>query len=260
LGSRETDITDEHILLGYKPLILGSGIDLGEGEVQIQVRQDATILAEMIIKKVGELLGLFLYEGVQADLKLSSTWRRVLIEWRENMKNKGSSNIELDRSLYKQVIAAYYIPRAISIIAVRKHASYNEFPTDLHGPYGEESYVSSLRIGGCACAQVMETKSIKLYSMSLGQLEMVYNKGKNHMRDWRNGDHPHIEGAISYKILDVQGYEDAGLHRVFAYRIVEDHSFNSANAELAHCHREYIQWRLKNRIPTKYVLRSPANR
>lgn len=259
VGDEETDITDEHILLGYKPLIFGSSIDLGNDNVELKIRQNETVQAEITVRRVEGLPGLFLYMGVRAELNMSSILQRSFIQWREKLKEKGPSNIDLDRSLYKQVIAAYIIPRAISLIAVRKQELYNDFPTDLHGSFGENRYASSLRIGGMACGQVMESKSIKLYSMSLDQLNMVYKKGENHMRDWRAEDPTDIEGAISYKELVVDDYKDIGLHRIFTYRIVEERNFNAENAELAHCHREYIQWRSKKKIPTEYVLRSPVS-
>jgi len=185
VGKNEIDITEEHILLGYKPLIIGSGMDFGNEDVKLEIRQDATVLAEIIVNKVEGLHGLFIYEGSNAELHMSSAWRRSVFHWREKLKDKGPSNIDLDGSLYKQVIASYIIPRAISLITVRKQELYNDFPTDLHGPFGENSYASSLRIGGRACEQVMETKSIKLYSMSLDQLNAMYKKGANHMRDQR---------------------------------------------------------------------------
>jgi len=265
VGTEEQDITKHHVLLGYKPLIFGSSLDLGAEMIQLEVRQEGAVLAKLGLNRIENTCGLFLYEGVSAKLNLSGKWRQFFLEQRERLKDKGPSNIDLSRSLFKQVVAAYCIPRSIPLMMVKKIGSVNIFPTDLHGGYGENSYTSSLRIDGKACAQLMEAEQILLCSMSLDRCKDVYNMGRNHMgemrpiEEWPNlvetefGTIP--KGTIALKELKIVDHKDMGIHRVFSYNVKKEKTLAHNEAELAHCHREYIQWRLKNKFVSEYLLR-----
>ena len=124
----------------------------------------------------------YLLRGVFGDHHFLPGLTKRLLNLRERIKKRKASNIDLDANLYEQVRLTYAVPRNISVISLGRDSLYNMFPTDLHGPVSEKHYISSLRIGGKANAQVETLKQLAISMVQSDFYEQAYELGRNHMR------------------------------------------------------------------------------
>lgn len=274
------DVTTSHILLGYKPLLIGiisettSPIyETFSSSTQITLHFSTQILpikniARLTLKKLTERKfterSLFIYEGKHGQHTFLSGAHKLTNILYERFIRKGANNINLQNNLCKQVAIAYSIPRIISIITVGKNNLYNVFPTDLHGAIDSENYVSSLRPDGKACKQVEETKKIVVANVESSYCAGAYVLGKNHMRDFQEIDastlmpdrsdlfnYPLLKETISYKEMELTGYFDAGIHRILFYKIVNEKIISKDASTLSHVHKYYVAWRTKKGLSTE---------
>lgn len=277
-GKECGDVTTSHVLLGYKPLVVGlpatptleanPTIKLSLRFLNTRSRSEEVaflILRKSVVKTSGTQKVIF-YEGTAGAHKFIAPWRQSLNRWYSKYEQKPVDNVTLDSNLYDQVRIAYAIPRSICLITVHDGNRINTFPTDLHGRVGEDLYVSSLRKDGRACSQVMEHKRVLLTEMDLSQYREVYALGKNHMREMQAQDtsaepnrsctfhFPIPAGAGTYLELEAMDHHDIGIHRLLLYRIVNLETV-AAVKPLAHMHRFAIQWRLNHGLVTNVLLR-----
>jgi hypothetical protein len=144
----------------------------------------------------------------------------------------------------------------------------NMFPTDLHGSFHNDYYVTSLRIEGKACAQVGATGKIVLSEVPPVSNKKVYALGKNHMKELSSKETFDISSASSqtYKFplpKDVMGYReleivthlDVGIHRIFLFRAKNRVSLQEGSS-LSHIHSYYAQWKKNNSGIVEVVPRS----
>jgi hypothetical protein len=204
--SRSLDVTHRHVFLGYCPLILAIPYEPDEEfaacEAEICVNFVATdfvvdrrwqnfpvsrdSVARLRLSRIHEnrLNGrrLVFYQGELGWHRLLGGFHRSTNYLLQRLKKRPAGNIALAGNLYDQVRIAYSIPRIISLVSVGDGTLLNLFPTDLHGPVGERSYLSSLRLGGKACEQVEQHRRIAISEMGAAAYAKVYRLGKNHMR------------------------------------------------------------------------------
>lgn len=279
LGGQHVDVTDCHILLGYKPVIIGiylhgsklQVMDGGEGSLQFKsVDWPQAVVAELTVKHVtvhaagGEELHCF--ECTYGQHNLINRFHRRTNRIRESLRSRKAGNVSLNSNLYEQVRIAYSVPRVVSVISLGDGDRFNFFPTDLHGPFGR-SYVGSLRHGGKACAQVELLKKVVISNMKPETCRETYAWGKNHMQDLRpleNFAHlnkrspilglPLPVGCIYYRELTWRSSFDIGLHRLHFYDVLGEGQIEESDS-LSHVHQYYAQWRMNRGIHTPWLLR-----
>ncbi len=278
------DVTNHHIFLGYKPLVIGLTAQIGSSlhaylsgakkysltfEFSANGHEPERLARVFLHKLVSKKLDdreIFLCEGTHG-------WHRFLNPFHQRMHqvwsllNHKPGNVDLEQNLYSQVIAAYSVPRNISIITVGDDRSINVFPTDLHGSISESFYAGSLRHEGKACQQVERYGKIVLSAIDASWFKEAYQLGKNHMRETRTAADfdflrgrseqiglPLPESAIRYKELIRLESMDFGIHRIHFYKVVNEKIVSDKPA-LSHIHRYYLQWRIDHHLHTDINLR-----
>ena len=232
---------------------------------------DKNCVARLILKRtnektMGNQLVVF-YEGIDAWHAFIKPIHQLVNRQREKLSRQSADNINLHGKLHDMVRIAYSKPRIISLVTVGNTKMLNMFPTDLHGPIGEEFYASSLRTGGKANTQVEQFREIILSDVNAHDFRSVYSLGKNHMQDLKDADNFKCSSAISEKFKvplpfsviryrELRQFEsfDIGIHRIHFYKQVNEKKMTAAPT-LAHIHQYYAQWRLAQRIPTDLLLR-----
>ncbi|MEP7255237.1 MAG: hypothetical protein ABI666_05640 [Ferruginibacter sp.] len=275
------DITNQHLFVGYCPLVFAfSNADL-PGSVQLifshklllpnETYSKKDAIASLDLKIIKEQAGgweVSYYEGTRGSHHFLSTFHQFINSLYNQWYNKKPGNVFLHDNLYKQVQIAYAVPRIISLITVGNNELFNLFPTDLHGQVDEAHYIISLRIGGKACEQVEKAGKVLLSRVHSDAYKMVYGLGKNHMQELKPKDNfpfsrslsenfkwPLPEQVLSYQELVLQDSFTHGIHKIMLFKIVFHQQLQVQNATLAHIHNSYATWRYKNGLPGNYLLR-----
>lgn len=285
------DVTRQHVFLGYKPLLMA--IVFTKAEEPTFNRTEACLsfsnkkfvqditwngfpadkksVAKLSLIKIDQRnLGdskIVFYRGMEGQHFFVSPWNRRINSLLERWRRKPMGNVELNSNLYEQVRIAYSIPRLISMITVFDRNLMNLFPTDLHGIAGTDFYLGSLRIGGEACQQVEQYKRIVISEVDSSSYRSAYALGKQHMRPMANPMEFDLSEQVSesfnfplpakvgkYRELELVDHFDAGIHRIFIYKIMHEFLVQDFNP-LCHVHSYYAQWRNDQGLTTKYLLR-----
>ncbi len=263
-GDSAYDVTDSHLLLGYKPLLIA----LPKNGSYI-LSDPSTLNFFTSGKLCGSIrLGLsdtfhenmILFRGLSASHDLLTVSQKILHTLLRRGKRKNDP-LNPSKELYDQIRVAYSFPRKISVITVGENGMYNAFPTDLHGEiHGQNNYIISLRENGEAYKQVIRAGRICLSTVSLAQFREVYALGKNHMQDLQpekyfpektlrfiNGSGIPVYGAAnSYLILKVKSEQKAGIHHLITFFIEQRGQWENSPGTLAHIHSYYALWRKRN--------------
>ncbi|SRR5258706_7270916 len=270
-----------HLFLGYKPLVIGLLISEDEKgilkENDLGLRFEESIsgfrkkIASLKLRKISERkIGtdyIIFYEGVSGKHSFISSAHQIINRLLSIFKKKKPGNVELEGNLYDQVRIAYSAPRKISLITTSDGSRMNLFPTDLHGVAGSNFYLGSLRIAGEACNQVMQFKKLVISEIDASQFQSAYSLGKNHMQPMKSKNDfdfsdqnsktfgfPLPKGTGTYRELEVIDYFDVGIHRIFIYSVIHGEELRPI-ATLAHIHQYYAQWRINQKLETKFLLR-----
>jgi len=276
------DVTNFQLLLGYKPLTIGLAVtDPGlagwltrRDEIQLTFATDVTSApaASLVLKRAAEWrmgdANLIVFTGQRGEHQFLTGFYRFTNRCYEFLRPYRQEYGSMKEADYNQVRIAYSVPRNISVMSVGQGDLFNFFPTDLQGSVGSRFFVGSLRVGGKACGQVEHLKHVVISSIGVDNFKDVYALAKNHMNDLRSPANfsiadvrseqwqlPIPKQAISYKELLWKSSWDVGIHRVHFYEIVNERVLDGAPFPLAHVHRYYVQWRLRNKLSTKYLLR-----
>lgn len=288
------DVSDSHLFLGYRPLIIGIPIRnssefydhvMKHEEICLSFHENGfegvinwrefpspnKSVARVILKKKHAMKcgvnTVFLFEGVYARHEFINDFNQFINRQRERRRRDRKVNINLSENLADQVQTAYSIPRIISIITISEHNKMNMFPTDLHGSVGNDFYIGSLRLGGKANEQVEKLKRIALSRVDVSWCKQAYMLGKNHMQDLKDFnsflissirstsfDIPLPEAMVSYYELEQANSADIGIHRIHSYRIINEVNATTPQT-LSHIHRFYAQWRVNNTKLTEFYWR-----
>jgi hypothetical protein len=289
------NVTGKHIFLGYKPLVIGLFFETGEdiaktvGDQEILslsfqlgdfipdgewrgIPASKSSVARLTINKIKSItLGnytLLLYEGVYGEHHFINGFHQLMSNVRERFSRRKEGNVSLEKNLYDQVRIAYAMPRNISVISVGDgKGKVNMFPTDLHGPIGDEFYAGSLRLNGKANEQVERYRQIVISQVSASSYQQVYAMGKNHMQELRDENifDLHIERSKTFELpvpSAMQQYRelrllnsfDIGIHRVHMYETVYC-SGRLPQSVLSHIHLYYGQWRQDHHLNTEMLFR-----
>ena len=276
------DITDEHLFVGYSPLVLA--FSLAELPVSVKIifsqkllhpngifsPKDALARLELNLIKRQEHDGscLVYYEGLLGSHHFQPALHQYISKKYNEWYNQKPGNVFLHDNLYRQVQVAYAVPRQISLITVGSNGLFNLFPTDLHGQADETHYIISLRSGGKACKQVAAEGKLLISDMHSNAYKMVYGLGKNHMQDLKirtsfafgdsqseKFDLPLPQLAIAYRELVLEDSFIHGIHTIMLFKIVHYCRLQNQNDTLAHIHNSYASWRYKNGLQGNYLMR-----
>jgi flavin reductase (DIM6/NTAB) family NADH-FMN oxidoreductase RutF len=279
------DITNEHLFTGYSPLIftLNSSefkepfftIKIAFSQLSLQPNdffKERDALAELSLRfiqkqKVGNN-EIYYYEGVRGEHQFLPVFRQYIVGLNNQLYNRKTGNVFLNKNLYKQVQIAYSIPRIISLVTVGSGGLYNLFPTDLHGPVNDQYYVSSLRHGGEACKQVESAGRIVISQVHSEAYKTVYSLGKNHMQQLKPKENfffsealskalslPLPGSVLSYRELELVDSFEHGIHNLLLYKIVSSQVVSTELSTLSHIHNCYATWRYHKGLPGHYLLR-----
>ncbi len=286
------DVTHTHLFLGYKPLVIGfieevAGQNLYDPSTICLSFHNETFVAnsswddfildersvaKLKLRKLSEEWNLgskrvLFYEGIKGVHHFLNFFNQFINRQREKFKRSVSGNVNLPGNLLDQVRIAYSVPRIISIISVGDGEMINLFPTDLHGPVGDDFYLSSLRMGGKANEQVEQFSRIVISEVDVSKYKEVYALGKNHTKNLserasfniltETSESFHIslpQGVLRYRELRRIKSFDCGIHRIHSFEVVNKHSFKN-HSTLSHIHQYFAQWRFDNGVSTQMLLR-----
>lgn len=272
-GGEVRDVTNEHIFVGYKPLLIGllnAPVETGRILVFHLRSGDGSSVAELTAKTVFHRVldnrSVVFCEGIRG----SHTFIHPIYQWinrqRQWLTPGKPGNVGLPGNLYDQVRIAYAMPRIISVVILSDGQRVNVFPTDLHGPVGLQHYVSSLRIHGKATEQVERLGKLVIADLTAHAYREVYSWGVNHQRDlqppdqyqWESHASKHLgiplpAGTIGYRELELAGSLDWGIHRIHFYRVLFHAQANGQ--PVTHIHQYYAQWRSDHDLVTSLLLR-----
>jgi hypothetical protein len=273
-GASIEDVSSTHLLLGYKPVLIGiklSAKSYPEKSIlkfTFHKNEIASIRLDKISSRIHDNDTFILYKGIYGKHTLIPGWQQFLNTVRERMRDKTSGNVALDGNLYEQVRIAYSVPRKISLVTVSNGTGYNLFPTDLHGSINQNDYVDSLRISGKAGMQVESAKRIIISDVDASFFRNAYALGKNHVKDLQAPENfPFTknrsakfnwllpESCIQYRELELESMQDAGIHRLYFFKILYEQKLLANYQTLSHIHRYAAEWRNRNRIETEYLIR-----
>jgi flavin reductase (DIM6/NTAB) family NADH-FMN oxidoreductase RutF len=276
------DITNEHLFVGYCPLVFAiAGIPLTENINMIFSQQllqpnerfaKKDAIADLELRKIKQQPAgedhISYYEGTNGKHHFQPGFHQLISSINNRLYNKKPGNVFLHNNLYKQVQLAYAIPRTISLITVGDGHVFNLFPTDLHGQAGAAHYIISLRTGGKAAAQVKAAGKLVISNLHCDAYKTVYALGKNHMQELKTKDNfpfddlssanlqlPLPKAIFSYRELKLEDSFTYGIHTIFLFSILNQQQIKPATATLAHIHNSYASWRYKNKLPGNYLLR-----
>jgi len=282
-SSQPKDVSDQHLFLGYKPLVIGipalnnsnfyktlearSIISLQFLAENEKTKMIAELKLKFIQRKVVRDYTVFLYEGVNGNHQLLSPFYQMTNGILNKSKEQKVGNINLDGNLYEQVRIAYSVPRLISIVSLGDGKQFNMFPTDLNGPVGDGQYVISLRHDGKANAQVEEFGKICIATVGTSFFKTAYGMGRNHMQSLRSLENfevadersekfnlPLSSQILTYRELERMDSIDVGIHRLHFFNVVHRKILRS-DASLAHVHRYFASWDIKQGHGTHYLIR-----
>jgi flavin reductase (DIM6/NTAB) family NADH-FMN oxidoreductase RutF len=277
-----TDLTDNHLFIGYYPLIIAISCerdsslnDLFQNKDIIKTvfgESEGNIIGQLILKKINTIefdeATLFLFEGVKGSHRFLSKFHILTNSLKYKLTAERKTNIYLKGNLYEQVKIAYSIPRKISLVTLGKNNMFNLFPTDINGRIGEQNFVISLRKNGKANKQVKELKKIVLSEMAVDSYKEVYTLGVNHTKDLSEKNEfnfseklsqkfsiPLPKNALRYFELEFINDMETGLHNLCFFKIVNSVNIEDSKSTLAHIHRDYAEWRINNGIISEFLLR-----
>lgn len=257
----DKDITSHHILLGYKPLLIGiPGNDQRKEKITLDFKSKAEEMSVALLKLqltdevTFENSVLYLYKGVAGTHQFLNPIHKAANDMRMWLRSLRKGNIRLEGNLYDQVRIAYSVPRRICVVSAGTKTHCNFFPTDLHGMIKENFYVDSLRTGGKASGQVERFKNIVIAEMDITCFSEVYALGKNHMEEpapvnenllsgySENLELPLLKGAIAYTELKHESFLDEGIHRLHRFSIIHKKEINPGKKPLSHIHYYAAAW------------------
>jgi len=276
------DITNQHLFVGYCPLVLAFADPGLPASIQLifshellkpnelYERKDALASLDLYLikKQRASHNNIFYYEGTHGAHHFLSDFHQSVNRVSNTWFNKKPGNVFLHDNLYTQVQIAYAVPRIISLITVSDGSLFNLFPTDLHGQPDEEHYIISLRVGGKACEQVEAAGKVLLSQVHAELYQMVYGLGKNHMQELKPRENfpfsqslskqlqwPLPEHALAYKELVLINSFVHGIHKILLFKISSARQISDEMDTLAHIHNSYATWRHKTGLTGNYLLR-----
>ncbi len=276
------EVTREHLFVGYAPLIIVLPVmqkASPEGTVSLAFFPEGQSIGSRVNSQqplasldLSPLLSSTshtyqFFEGLRGRHHFLPLLNRFIIRTANQLYKHQPGNVFLQGNLYEQVQVAYAVPRIISLITVQQDQFCNVFPTDLHGEI-EGEYIISLRTGGKALEQVIQSKKIVVAEINALTYKKVYAQGKNHMRATQPRESFEFEveqssvlqidlpkGTVNYRELELRDSFAHGMHTILIFRILNKHTIRKGISRLSHVHNAYATWRFRKGWKDNYLLR-----
>ena len=278
----EVDITSHHLFIGYNPLVIA--IDKkyftknnlsSEQHIVLSFRSThnreiASLKLKLVREVSSDSMKCMIFEGVYGAHLFNNIMQKKISSLYHNRHKNKQDNTFLSGNLYEQVKIAYSVPRKIYLAVVGSKSLYNIFPTDLSGAIGENNFIMSLRDGGKSNEQISTLEKCLVATMNVEYFNDVYRAGKNHMKELSPEntfeikltneistfyDLPIPMGTIKYLELQIIESFKIGIHIIYFLRIINSMTLSKSDSVLAHLHRDYCEWRLKNGMESNYLIR-----
>ncbi len=278
-GENISDVTDNHAMLGYKPLIIlinsipfKNYISL-PGQILLSFRTNNEFeVAHLILKKIEECkfncFNYSIYYCENGFHKFSSPIVKSIQFFHYNLKGKKKENVFLNGNLHNQIKIAYSLPRKVSLISIFEIDLVNIFPVDINGEAGTNEFFISLRAGSKSTSQIKKIGKVVFCTMDSSRCSEAYRMGRNHMKDMSSIKNFSIEkvrselfnnplplGTINYLELERIDSFEYGIHEIHLMKILNSKTLKENRPTLAHIHRDILEWRLRRNIPTEFILR-----
>lgn len=277
-----TDITKNHLFIGYKPLVialdkkyLNDAAITSFQQLTISFQTDVeSEIAKVDLELVKEIKlnsnNCLVFKGKKGVSSFANPFHKLTRSIYYYLTSDKKQNIFLAGNLYEQIKIAYSIPRKIYLATVGSNSLFNIFPTDLSGKYESEYFIMSLRTGGKANQQIVNEGKCLISVMEATAFPDVYHAGKNHMKELT--EIPKIGVSIrnersnvlklpvplrATKYYELESIEkcEVGIHTIHFFKIINSVELNGNNSVLAHIHRDYAEWRLRNGMNLNYLIR-----
>ncbi len=277
------DISENQIMLGYNPLLIGfesnqieiNGNHSSKKKIILRLgKNENEIIAKLWMEEFqkielnSDLVTVF--KGVKGKGRFKNKLHSIIGDFYYSLTANKTKNIYLKGNLYMQVKIAYSIPRKIYLISLGTNGLFNIFPTDISGKINEEHFAISLRTNGRANQQLEKIGKCLLVEMHSDTCKEVYSLGKNHMFDLVAADQLNIKLnnepseqfnlpvpklAVKYTELQKVKTIEAGIHTIHFMKIENSVELSDVKSTLAHIHRDYAEWRIKNKLQTDLFFR-----
>ncbi len=278
-GENISEVTENHLMLGYKPLIIAiNSIPFNNenklpGQVFLSLKTKKEYeIARLNLKKIEDCrfncYSYSLYFCENGFHKFSSAMIKSFQFLHYNISSKRKGNVFLNGNLYDQVRIAYSVPRKVSLVSLCEIDLVNIFPVDINGKASASDYLISLRHGNKSNNQLKKVGKIVLCTMDSSRCSEVYKMGKNHMKEMSSIKNFSLEnersellnnplplGTIDYLELEWTDSFEYGIHEIHLMRILNSKTIKEDRPTLAHIHRDILEWRLRRNIPTEFNLR-----
>jgi hypothetical protein len=277
-GEKAIDISDQHCMLGYKPVLIGltmpSSIPFNSDALNcsIQLRNGNQVIGsakfEIEYKQTFTSSTYYVLKLKEGNHQLIASFYQNMNSLIENFRNKPKGNISIDKNSYRLLSMVYSVPRIIRLVTIGESELYNLFPTDLNGKIDDHHFSCSFRIDKLPSKEIVKLKRLVISDIHSGYYKEVYAMGKNHSRNLslrenfpfsnfnsEKFDLPIPEYCIRYRELELMEFKDHSLHRIFFFKTFFEKELENSNDLLAHIHRFAAEWRLKNHIPSQYLVR-----
>ena len=278
-GENTFEVTNDHALLGYKPLIILINSTPFETDSRLPehlLLSFRTIqefeIAQLQIKKIEDCkfncYSYSLYCSEKGLHRFSSPMVKLFQYFHYNFKAKRGENVFLNGNQHDQIKIAYSLPRKISLVSLFEIDLVNIFPVDINGEAGNSEYLISLRSGSKSSSQIKKVGRVVLCAIESSRCSEVYKMEKNHMKDMISIKNFSIEnerselfnnplplGTINYKELEMIDSFEYGIHEIHLMKVLNSKTMKENRPTLAHIHRDIVEWRLRRNIPTEFILR-----
>ena len=189
-------------------------------------------------------------------------WRQYLRwtvhRWRTR-KSSASSDHELSTREVHAMFAFFICPRPVYLLSAAAGGRSNIVPMDLLGTVGAGRFSLALKHASSAVPLLRRSRRAALCSVPFAQTDMVYQFGKNHLRQVFDWDHapfgarrspefglPVPDFSLRIRELEIEEVRDLGSHLLFVCRIVTDRRCAGGD-EFFESHAFYQAWKQRMR-------------
>jgi hypothetical protein len=255
------------LFLGYRPLVLGLPEEVAPGDGLLTLEHGGTAIAAIRLEEFTEKHwpGIRLFGAMQSWQRFLPPMLEPLDRLRQRINERRAGNVTRSMLEYDRLRVAYAQPREIHLAVVGTPERCNIFPTDLHGPLGDDGYIISLRHANAVCAQLHVLGTLLLCRMALDAYKDVYQLGVRHNARLQNaesirattsvfGGHAVPEGTRSAILLELRAHQDLGIHRLHRFAVKERVHFSNGPV-LAHAHAAPLGWLTRRKLAPEVRLR-----
>ena len=278
LGSTPRDVSECHVPVSMRPLVLGLRLDEAVDErspasLRLIARDRATDdkLGEITLAPVGSLslgssvLSLFrTTRSRNAMVSPATRWRRYTLAWIHAQRAPSRGDGLCMSAADLRCLNIYYTwPRRVFLVGVGAGERTNLFPMDLVGRADPEHFLLALRASSPAIELMEASRVIAMSGAPAEQLGAIYALGAHHRkasvdtsalpfpvrRSPLHGLPILTEGFT--RELTVQHVHRVGSHVLFVCRV--DDEKGATRRQLGHVSLMYAEWRAKRGRPVETV-------